>query len=78
MLGCTRCGNTSEGEEITIHNTFAFPHADGCGQGVGPIFLLPDKVIKPKTKSELQPVEGKLDDTIFDEAKPKKSTPKTD
>lgn len=69
MLGCTRCGNTVDDDEITIHNTFAFPHASGCGQGVGPIVLLPTKPTKKAAT---------ISETVPTEETHKKSTPKSE
>lgn len=85
-LGCTRCGNTMEADSITNVNTYEFPHASGCGAGIGPIFILPDgnKAIKnPKPKEdevEFKPVVSVSHDIIetdeVKETKPKRNTPK--
>lgn len=45
-IGCTRCGVQQEGEILSVPIVFKFPHKKGCGQGIGPLCIVPGSKVK--------------------------------
>lgn len=74
MIGCTRCGAHSDGDELTTHATFTFPHAPGCGAGIGPIFILPDG--RKATKNEHIELDETPQEIVEEKPKGKRTTPR--
>lgn len=64
QIGCTRCGATIEGDEITPDIKFKFPHESGCGAKIG-IITIVGGVAKSQTKE--QPEEAPKEETPVEE-----------
>lgn len=70
MIACARCGETVEGDEITTHGTFTFPHRKTCGAGIGPLYRLPPEFKKKEKKIDDIKIEEKkkpvVEESVFD------------
>jgi hypothetical protein len=53
-IACTRCGEKQEGEILNVNIAFRFPHAKGCGQGIGPLAVIKGQIKKPEVKKEVK------------------------
>lgn len=56
-IACTRCGASQEGDIIVPVLVFKFKHNRGCGNGVGPLAVLPSNKVKAFTKEFKEKVD---------------------
>lgn len=71
-VGCTRCGEQQDGDILNVAIAFKFPHKKGCGQGIGPLAVVPTNKVKKEPKAKDPDVVIK---DVKVEEKPKKNKP---